>query len=221
VVIDDALPAALYGHLESTFPQCPPGSGPTGLSLFRGDASYESLVRGDPMWGRIDGLATSELFVRSWLSLFAAVMAEGGCVVDAVASPLTGLVESRADKEIPDAPAPPSGLPGASAIPLYVRVDIAEAPIGYHRVRHLDHRRRVIVLLLYCSDPARDVVSGGDLVLHGPSADGHLVVRPRPNRLVAFAASPHSWHSVTPVEAHDRPRRHLQISISARHRVWP
>jgi len=63
---------------------------------------------------------------------------------------------------------------------LWVRMDIHQGQLGYFRKAHVDHRRRLISMLIYLGDADECGIVGGDLVLHSTplpvntSAHSHL-----------------------------------------------
>src|SRR5262249_16719721 len=111
---------------------------------------------------------------------------------------------------------------------LWVRLDIHQALPGYHRVRHVDHRRRVISMLIYLCDADECGMVGGDLVLHGNrkrwwqvGRSNDQIVRPRHNLMAAFPCYAESIHSVPEIVRQTKPRNYVQIHVSSSYDAWP
>jgi hypothetical protein len=215
VLRDGYLEPELYDALVASFPECPPGSGPTGYNYFWGDPEYERLLEGSEAWRTFFHRFHSQAFVDHVLAQFHDVISRE-CVVDLSRARYVPYQESRADKEQPR-------LARVEHAPdeLWVRVDVAQARSGYDRGPHLDHRRRVATLLIYFCDADEIRMEGGDLCLHagdgGPAAE---VIRPRHNRMAMFACNNASWHSVSPITAQAGPRNFVQISLSSSIDLW-
>jgi hypothetical protein len=132
-------------------------------------------------------------------------------------------VESRADKErrhIQNAEHDPEAL--------WVRLDILQAQIGYRRGAHLDHRRRLMTMLIYFCDSAENQMDGGELLLHRPLVMGgrkllfeQTRLAPKHNEMVAFACTPGSFHSVSEIKGQLAPRNFVQITVSSSVDAWP
>ena len=50
VIHDEFINPKLYRELRESFPTCPPGTGPTGYSLFWGDDEYDRLLAEHSAW---------------------------------------------------------------------------------------------------------------------------------------------------------------------------
>jgi len=214
VVAEDWLEADLYAALRTSFPHCPPASGPTGHTLFPGDRDYDRLIEGNPAWRAFVARFQGQAFVDFALAQFRPVF-EKEATVDLSRAGYVSYIESRADKES-------ERLARIEHAPdrLWVRVDIMQGRTGYARAPHLDHRRRAATLLLYFSDAAEDGMAGGELVLHG--ADGaRRVVTPRHNLMAMFPCHNRSLHSVAPILAQSRPRNFVQVTLSSSTDLWP
>jgi len=215
VLQDGYLEPGLYEALRSSFPECPPGSGPTGYNYFWGDPEYEQLLQGSEAWRTFFHRFHSQAFVDYVRAQFREVI-ERECVVDLSRARYVPYQESRADKEQPR-------LARVEHAPdeLFVRLDVAQARKGYDRGAHLDHRRRVATMLIYFCDADEIGMVGGDLRLHrGASGDVAEVIRPRHNRMAMFPCHNASWHSVSPITAQQGPRNFVQISLSSSIDLW-
>ena len=109
---------------------------------------------------------------------------------------------------------------------LWVRLDIAQGRNGYDRGPHLDHRRRLVSMLIYMCDADEIGLEGGELVLHGgrpgrPNPIGSATLRPRHNLMVGFACVPHSWHAVTKTTVTRGYRNFIQVQLSSSEDAWP
>lgn len=223
VIGNDFLPLDLYQQLVSSFPTCPPSSGPTGFSYFRGDAAYDDLIKTNPAWNHFSESVQSQAFVSHCLHQFADRWATDGCLVDIERAHYVDYVESRADKER-------RNIENVNLSPeqLWVRLDIAQGRVGYRRGVHLDHRRRLVTMLIYFSDAHESRMVGGDLYLHAVPPTGSplppLPVQklvPKHNSMVAFACTPTSLHSVSEIKSQAAPRNFVQITVSSSMDAWP
>ena len=215
VLSDGYLEADLYEALRSSFPECPPGSGPTGYNYFWGDPEYEQLLQGSEAWRTFFHRFHSQAFVDYVRAQFREVI-ERECVVDLSNARYVPYQESRADKEQPR-------LAKVEHAPdeLFVRLDVAQARKGYDRGAHLDHRRRVATMLIYFCDADEIEMTGGDLRLHrGEHGEVAEVIRPRHNHMAMFPCHNASWHSVSPITAQNGPRNFVQISLSSSIDLW-
>ncbi len=216
-VAHDFLPAYLYQALKASFLVCPPLGGPTGFSYFRGDPPYDKLVAEHPTWRTLAEALHTQGFIDYALAAFADAMAEDECRVPIGSARHVDHVESRAEKRErhlpPDARAPTD---------LWVRIDLLQGRRGYARAAHLDHRRRLLTMLIYFCDAEAIGMTGGDLVLHRSRDDaGVSRFPPSDNLMIAFPCSPRSWHSVSPILAQQRTRDFVQITISSPVDAWP
>lgn len=213
----DFLPAGLYERLKSKFPVCPPLGGPTGFSYFRGDPAYDALVADDPDWRSFAEMLHSQAFVDYCLAAFAPALAAEGCVVAPERARFVDHFESRGDKfrrEVQVADRAPEDL--------WVRLDILQGRKNYAREAHLDHRRRLVTMLIYFCDSEEIGMTGGDLLLHrSPDEEGVLRYKPADNLMVAFPCSPRSWHSVSRIADQRGTRDFVQITISSPADAWP
>jgi hypothetical protein len=214
-VVDDVLPTELFGRLRARYPECPPGSGPTGRTIHRGDPAFDAIMAADPDWRALFASCNSAEFVGALTSLFATEIARS-CLVPRQDMVFADHIETRAEKETARLSRP--ALPPEA---LSVRFDFMQGQDSYYRAPHLDHRRRLATMLVYFDAPGADTYAGGDLILH--ATDGAEVARisPATNRAVLFACSENSWHAVDPVRDCRQPRRFLQVSVTSCHDIWP
>src|SRR5205085_12152082 len=131
-------------------------------------------------------------------SQFADAYPSHGWLVDLSRARYVPYLESRADKEarhISQIEHEPHEL--------WVRVDIHQGLVGYTRMPHVDHRRRVISMLIYMCDADENRMVGGDLVLHRTKSSlfgSNLVIRPKHNRMAVFPCHSKSVHSVPEIK---------------------
>lgn len=220
VVVRDFIDPGVYRELLRTFPTCPPSTGPTGYSCYWGDAIYDGLVAGNAAWRALFDATHSQAFVDYCMCTFAPAFDRHGSPIDVRKAVYVPFRETREDKErrhILD--------PVHAPHELWVRTDIHQGQIGYTRARHLDHRRRLVSMLVYLCDADANAMQGGDLVLHRRPGSWlawrDSVVRPRHNLMAAFACHASSHHSVPPIVAQSAPRNFIQITVSSSYDAWP
>jgi hypothetical protein len=211
----------IYAELVRSFPKCPPSTGPTGYSTYWGDGIYDGLIAGNRAWKAVFDAFHSQEFIDYSLRQFADAYRSDGCVIDLTKARYVPYNEAREDKEL-------RHISKVVHDPheLWVRMDIHQGLLGYTRAVHLDHRRRLISMLVYLCDADQNEMVGGDLVLHRgkkPSlfGMGDLVVRPKHNRMVAFPCHARSFHSVPEITSEKGPRNFLQITVSSSVDAWP
>jgi predicted 2-oxoglutarate/Fe(II)-dependent dioxygenase YbiX len=212
ILVDNWLDKNLYGRLASSFPHCPANSGPTGYTLFRGDPEYDRLMSRDEAWATFFNKFHRQEFIDHVLNAFPSVFQESR--IDLSRARFVRHFESREDKER-------LALDSNGLAPddLWVRMDILQGRKGYHRVPHVDHRRRAASMLIYFCDADEAGMKGGDLVLHGEGGKTQTV-RPRHNRMVIFPCADNSIHSVTPIRRQSAPRNFVQVIVSSCTDLW-
>jgi len=217
-VCDSYLPRDLYTQLSANFPRYPSKVGVDGFSLFADDDAYQALLREYPCWSRLYEITHSQYFVDYCAAEFMTACIEKLCKIDIDGATLSDYLEERALKAA-------SSLKAGDHHPtdLFVRTDIIQGNAGFPRLPHIDHRRRLVTILIYCCDAEDDELAGGDLVLHAADLTRSPAVsfKPAHNRAVGFACSKEAWHSLSPVRARDRPGRFVQITLSSLFDVWP
>lgn len=214
VVADHFFPQSIFDELSREFPECPPGSGPTGFTVHRGDDAFEHLMSRSFAWRQLHESINNQAFIDAIVKLFAEPIGVS-CLVAASDLRFSDHVEGRREKEQATILSPK-----LRPEELFVRFDLMEGRDTYSRQRHLDHRRRLTTLLVYFNDPGDATFKGGHLVLHG-SGVSSVRIAPAANRAVLFACNENSWHSVEPVHSVGSPRRFIQISVSSCHDLWP
>ena len=210
-----------YRQLCRTFPTCPPGTSPTGFSLYWGDEGYQRLLDEQPAWRALFDTFHSQAFIEWGREQFAEVWQREGCRIDLSGARYVPYREDRVDKERAE-------LRKIEHDPheLWVRMDIHQGRIGYSRPVHLDHARRLVSMLIYMCDHAENHMVGGELFLHGddaPHARQRLPTRvtPRHNLMVAFPCTNGSHHSVSKITSAAAPRNYIQVHISSSVDAWP
>jgi hypothetical protein len=214
------IKAELFNRLRDGFPACPPGSGPTGFSLYPTDPLFRQLMAGNSAWRSLWDAFRNSRFLAWARAQFVSEWAAAGCRIDLSRARLVDYEEDRIDKER-------STLRRVEHAPeeLWVRMDLYQGRVGYARRIHCDHARRLFTLLIYFSDHDEDGMTGGELLLHATPwrrwLHRPLVVTPRENLMVAFPCTDRSYHSVAPIITTQRPRNYLQVQISSSVDVWP
>jgi hypothetical protein len=216
VVHEQFIKPEHYRRLAETFPACPPTAEPTGYSLFWGDEGYERLLEEQPTWSALHKTFHSQSFIDWAVEQFAPFWRREGCELDLSHARYVPYREDRIDKARPS-------LRRVELAPeeLYVRTDIYQGRAGYARAIHVDHRRRLVSMLIYMCDP----MEGGELLLHtGPKLHWYGArprrVAPRHNLMVAFPCAARSHHSVSPVASRDATRNYIQVQISSSVDIW-
>lgn len=218
VAKDAFLPDELYRELRRTFPDPPPSVSPSGHALYWGDPAYDRLIEENPAWRSLFDACQTQAFVDYVLAQFRSTFA--GCLVDLGRAKFVSYQESREDKESRHL-RQPIHAPDA----LWVRLDLHRGRSGYDRGIHVDHRRRLVTMLIYFCDADEARMLGGSLVLQ-PNALGlprreRKVITPRHNRMVIFPCSESSFHSVPPILFATQDRCYVQIHISSSVDLWP
>ena len=108
---------------------------------------------------------------------------------------------------------------------LWVRMDIHQGRVGYSRPIHVDHRRRLVSMLIYLCDHGESRMKGGELLLHSAGKQRWYhqpatCIAPRHNLMVAFPCMSRSHHSVRPITSLAAPRNYIQVHISSSVDVW-
>lgn len=215
MVLDQALPPNLFAALRDSYPDCPPGSGPTGRTIHRGDELFDAQMAAHPAWAELYAYCNSPEFLSRVATLFASEI-DRSATVQRSELRFADHVETREEKEAARIARP--HLPREA---MFTRFDFMQGMESYTRESHLDHRRRLATMLIYFDSPGPESFSGGDLVLHDRVGKAVMRVSPAENRAVLFPCSERSWHSVEAVHRCHRPRRFIQVSISGCHDIWP
>jgi hypothetical protein len=215
VVVDNLFAPDVFAALERGYPACPPASGPTGRTIHRGDAEFDSVLAAQPGWRALFETCHSQAFVDALAGLFAAEIDRAG-LVGRDSLQFADHIETRAEKEQSRI-----AEPALSREAMFVRFDFMQGMEAYSRCAHLDHRRRLATMLIYFDTPGPDTFVGGNLVLHDERGVAARRIAPSANRAVLFPCSERSWHSVDAVTHCRRPRRFVQIAVSGAHDIWP
>ncbi len=209
-----------YRQLCRTFPVCPPGTSPTGFSLYWGDEGYRRLLDEQPAWRALFDTFHSQTFIDWGKEQFAEVWRRDGCKIEMSEARYVPYREDRVDKER-------AALRKVEHDPheLWVRMDIHQGRAGYFRPPHLDHARRLVSMLIYMCDHTENQMVGGELFLHGVD-ERHTRrtptrIAPRHNLMVAFPCTNGSHHSVSKITSTAAPRNYIQVHISSSVDVWP
>ena len=222
ILKDEFVDRVVYKDALASFPKCLESTGPTGFSTYWGDALYDSLIESEPAWGALHRTFHSQAFVDYIIKQFKGAWERHGCQVSLSDAKYVPFRESREAKEktgdIDDYP--------YASNELFVRMDIHQGHLGYHRAVHLDHTRRLASMLIYLCDKEENKMVGGDLIMEGAKRKpwayfkGRKVIAPKHNRMAAFPVTPNSWHSVPVVKSQTVPRNFLQVTISSPVVAW-
>ena len=177
----------IYEGIAQSYPVCKSSTGPTGFSFYCGDPEYGQLLREQPAWKAFFDAAHSQAFIDACIRQFQPAFIAHKCRIDLERAAYVPYRESREDKErrhILNIRHQPHEL--------FVRLDVHQGYISYSRAVHLDHRRRLMSMLIYFCDQGD--MDGGELVLHGTRLrvlrPERARVRPQVNLMAAFACSP-------------------------------
>lgn len=212
---DHFIQPDVYEQLLRSFPKCPPNTSPTGYSLYWGDKEYRKLLDSQPAWKALFDCFHSQTFIDWAREQFSPWWSRLGCTIDLADARYVPYREDRLDKER-------ATLRRVELEPeqLWVRMDIYQGRVGYSRTTHLDHRRRLLSMLIYFCDQRESRMEGGELLLHDVAREPVARVVPRHNLMVAFPCAATSHHSVPLIRSQAAPRNYLQVQISSSVEVW-
>ena len=205
----------LYEELRRSFPKCPPNTSPTGYSLYWGDKAYQKLLDGSSAWQALFNCFHSQTFIDWAREQFSGRWSQLGCTIDLENARYVPYREVRLDKDR-------QTLRRVEYEPdqLWVRMDIYQGHVGYTRNMHVDHRRRLLSMLIYFCDQQEIQMVGGELFLHDAGHDPVARVVPQHNTMVAFPCAAQSHHSVAPIQSLAAPRNYIQVQISSSVEIW-
>lgn len=233
----------LYDRLLSEFPadavfdKCSAVGGRAGRDIYVGDPEFDDLMRNSPAWREFAGHLRSPAFVNFILELFKEYLPLFHCRVNALRARYVDYVEPRevlAEKSrfMSAARQGLERLVGGNCNDLFVRVDLAQAGVGYGKAVHCDRPNRLISMLIYFCDADEIALDGGELLLHKhlmkkdvrayerhPKPGSTEVVRrlrARKNLGLVFLGCNNSYHEATAVRSLRGYRRFVYISVSSR-----
>lgn len=215
LIHDHFIQLEIYEQLRRSFPKCPSSTGPTGYSLYWGDKGYQKLLDSQPAWKALFQCFHSQTFIDWAREQFSPWWSQLGCTIDLANARYVPYCEDRIDKDR-------ETLRRVEHEPhqLWVRMDIYQGHVGYARKTHVDHRRRLLSMLIYFCDQQENQMVGGELLLHDAALDPVARVVPRHNLMVAFPSAAQSHHSVTPIQSLAAPRNYVQVQISSSVEIW-
>ena len=205
----------IYEQLRSSFPKCPRNSGPTGYSLYSDDKEYQKLLDREPAWQALFNCFHDQTFIDWAREQFSPWWSQLGCTIDLAKARYVPYREDRIDKDR-------QTLRRVEHEPdqLWVRMDIYQGHAGYTREVHVDHRRRLLSMLIYFCEQRENEMVGGELLLHDAGRVPEARVVPQHNLMVAFPCAAQSYHSVTPIQSLTAPRNYIQVQISSSVEIW-
>ena len=241
LVVDGFFGAELYKELRDEFPQISKMERPKGWgqSLYWGDPEYEEHLAASSAWKKVHDAIHSQAWIDFIVAELGDFWERDGCVVDLGKAVYVPYCEDRIDKELFHL-----RRPEYEPHELWCRLDFYQSYGGYYRPVHLDHRRRLISMLVYFQDHDEAGMEGGELILHPRALDLRILeklklyhapkalswirdrladtveVKPKHNRMAVFPCGRNSWHSVPAVRTRNAPRQHIQITISSSYDAW-
>lgn len=215
LIHDHFIQPQIYEQLRRSFPKCPPNTGPTGFSLYWGDKNYQKLLDSQPAWKALFQSFHSQTFIDWAREQFSPWWSQLGCTIDLENARYVPYLEDRIDKDR-------ETLRRVEHEPheLWVRMDIYQGHVGYARKPHVDHRRRLLSMLIYFCDQQENEMVGGELLLYDAALDPVERVGPRHNLMVAFPCAAQSHHSVNQIQSLEAPRNYVQVQISSSVEIW-
>src|SRR5262249_823591 len=161
VIHQQFIEPEIYRQLRESFPICPPSTGPTGYSLYWGDEDYRQLLDTQAAWRALFNTFHSQQFIDWARAQFGPLWWKLGCTLDLSKARYVPYREDRVDQER-------STLRQVEHEPheVWVRMDIHQGQVGYSRAIHVDHRRRLLSMLIYLCDRRENQMQGGELLLH-------------------------------------------------------
>jgi hypothetical protein len=240
-VTDNFFRPDVFDELKRTFPKVEArnASKQWARGLYWGDPEYDRHLDAHPVWRSLFEAIHSQAFVDHIGRQFADTWQRQNCLVDFDQARFIPYCEDRKEKESGGLRRPEHGVND-----IWSRLDIYHGWPGYTRAAHLDHRRRLLSMLVYFDSPEEIGMVGGELVLHSAGLDLGLmarlgayrcpsswlsvrgtwsdpvVIEPKKNRAAAFPCTPQSWHSVPTIQSLRQPRAFLHIVLSSSHEVW-
>jgi len=215
VIRDQFIEPEIYRQLCESFPSCPPSTGPTGYSLYWGDDDYQLLLDTEIAWRALFNTFHNQHFIDWAREQFAPLWRKLGCAIDLSKARYVPYREDRVDKER-------AALRCVDHEPdeLWGRLDIHQGAVGYSRAIHVDHRRRLMSMLIYLCDQKENQMQGGELLLHNAAHTPVKRINPQHDLMVAFPCTGSSYHSVTPITSLAAPRNYVQVHISSSVDIW-
>lgn len=219
VVVEEFIRPDVYQELLASFPSTlPTEETANSLTCYWGSETYEHLIEHNWAWKALFEATHSQAFIDYALAQFQSVYRTKGCLLELKNTSYVHHQESDEEKK--------QAFPVIDLSPeqLWVRMDIRQGEVGYHRLRHVDWRRRLVSMLIYLCDKDENQMEGGDLVLHPPFLPKFnpftKTVEPRHNRMAAFACPANSIHSVPLIKRQTAPRKFIQILVSSSIQAW-
>ena len=189
-------------------------------SIFFDDKIFQDLMAQSTSWKKLFESIQSQKFVDYCVSQFRSVSTKHECKLNLDQIKFVNYCESsseRGNKHIDH--------PGCDINSVFVQPQIIQGDTGYCRTKHLDRRRRFVTVLIYFCDSEADNRVGGDLTLIPPSniatEVSEINIAPKHNRMVAFACTNTSYHSVSKILAQTAPRNFMSIFVSSFFDIWP
>lgn len=251
-VKDGILPTELFRALRADFPSAQwfeehngetggkgsrVGKG-SGFDIYRGDSTYETLIKTSPAWAELDAYINSPAFIGKFLELFGDQLTELGCSASVTPDaydrehiePRDLLTEQKTVKDRIQAVLPKAFTRSKKDVTLFTRLDIEKSMAGYAKPPHCDRPNRLCSLIIYFTDMKAKGIEGGELNIYAlktpkaPSAhprhprpedvDVVATLTPKENLGVFFPCSNNSYHGVNAITTPGCERDFLYINIS-------
>jgi len=217
-----------------------------GFDIYRGDATYDRLIKDSKAWAEFDGWINSTAFVEKFLELFGPHLENVGCRAEIQPEKYDRtLIEGREGMTVRPTLKERFGSLTKSfrpknslgAVNLFTRLDVHKALKGYNKEVHCDRANRLASFVMYFVDAKNEGIEGGQLTIHShvddkaPSAhERHprpekapavATLTPKENMGVLFPCSNNFYHGVTAMESNGKERDYLYINISGKQdTIW-
>ena len=172
VLVDEFFKPEVFRQLHDGFPNIAKMDRPKGWgqSLYWGEVEYERHLEENPSWKQVFDVVHSQSFIDYMIDQFGEHWEREGCAIDLPRARYVPYCEDRIDKER-------GQLRRVEHEPheLWCRLDFYQSWEGYYRPLHLDHRRRLISMLVYFTNQEEIEMQGGELILHSPGVDLFLL----------------------------------------------
>ena len=251
VISEEILPPDFYARLRADYPTAEifeDQKADTGMSgsrtgqgfdIYRGDGTYDKLIKTSDAWAEFDAWINSRAFVDKFVEVFGDYLEDIGC--RATISPEKydpTLIEGREGMTVRPtmkerfntmtrAFRPKNSL---GEVDLFTRLDIHKALKGYNKAVHCDRANRLCSFIVYFVDAEKQGIEGGTLTIHKhvqekkpqdyerhPKPEDAPVVAtltPKENMGVWFPCCNNSYHGVNAMVSNGKERDYLYINIS-------
>ena len=222
--------------------------GRAGRDLYPGDRLYDEFLASSKPWREFADYIDSPAYVDLVLDLFGPHLAEYGCLADPSRIRYQHWIESREELAEGTSRISRIAFRVRNALGLhrdrhldpndvFVRMDLAQAAVGYGKSIHCDRPNRLISMLIYFSDKDDIGMQGGDLRVHRHKERKPMEryerhprdsvtevvaeIEPAENLGGMFIGCNNSYHSATEILRTRGYRDFVYTSVASRsHRLW-